>query len=137
MLLSKDGLEVYLLLLLIIKIIFVIFVVLDLYSKYKLHKFLNSFKISTKEIEKEKKILREKEKKISYLQELIHTLFTIFIGILLVILFHSILKKKTIKITINRHEAIYLFSFGVLSIGAGLKFGIHEFNKKIIMHENY
>jgi len=137
MLLSKDGLEVYLLLLLIIKIIFVIFVVLDLYSKYKLHKFLNSFKISTKEIEKEKKILREKEKKISYLQELIHTLFTIFIGILLVILFHSILKKKTIKITINRHEAIYLFSFGVLSIGAGLKFGIHEFNKKILNHRNY
>lgn len=137
MLLSKDGLEVYLLLLLIVKIIFIIFVVLDLYSKYKLHKYLNSFKISTKEIENKKKILEEEEKKISYLQELIHTLFTIFIGILLVILFHSILKKKTIKITINRHEAIYLFSFGVLSIFTGLKFGIHEFNKKIIMHENY
>ena len=87
MLLSKDGLEIYLLLLLIVKIIFIIFVVLDLYSKYKLHNFLNSFKTSTKEIEKEKKILREEEKKISYIQELVHTLFTLFIGILLVILF--------------------------------------------------
>jgi len=98
MLLSKDGLEIYLLLLLIVKIIFIIFVVLDLYSKYKLHKFLNSFKTSTKEIENKKKILREEEKKISYIQELVHTLFTIFIGILLVILFYSIINKKTFKI---------------------------------------
>ena len=136
MLLSKDGLENYLLLLLIVKIIFIIFVILDLYSKYKLHKYLNSFKTSTKEIENKKKILKEEEKKISYIQELFHTLFTVFIGLLLVILFHSIVNKKTIKITINRHEAIYLFSFGLLSIGAGIKFGIHEFNKKIILHEN-
>ena len=59
MLLSKYGLEIYLLLLLIVKIIFVIFVVLDLYSKYKLHNFLNSFKTSTKEIENKKKILND------------------------------------------------------------------------------
>ena len=38
--------------------------------------YLNSFKTSTKEIENKKKILREEEKKISYFQELIHTLFT-------------------------------------------------------------
>ena len=130
MLLSKNNLKIYSIFLLIIKILFIFFIVLDLYSKYKIHKYLNSVKEKTKKYEKKINELKKREIKISYFQELFHVVFTILIGLLMTFLFYPIIYKNTTQITIYREEAIYLFLFGLLTLFTAIKFGIIELNKK-------
>ena len=137
MLLSKNNLEIYSIFLLIIKILFIIFIVLDLYSKYKLHKYLNITKQETQKYIDNLNKLKKKEIKISYFQELFHIIFTILIGLLMILLFHPIIYKNTNQITIYKEEAIYLFSFGLLTLFTSMKFGINELNKNILIHKNY
>ena len=129
MLLNKNNLEIYSVVLLIIKILFIIFIVLDLYSKYKLHKYLKLVKEKTKEYENELNKLKKREIKISYFQELFHVVFTILIGLLMTFLFYPIIYKNTSVITIYKREAIYLFLFGLLTLFTAIKFGIIELNK--------
>ena len=130
MLLSKNNLKIYSIFLLIIKILFIFFIVLDLYSKYKIHKYLKSVTERTEIYEKEINELKKREIKISYFQELFHVVFTILIGLLMTFLFYPIIYKNTTKITIYREESIYLFLFGLLTLFTAIKFSIIEFNKK-------
>ena len=81
--------------------------------------------------------LKKKEIKISYFQELFHIIFTILIGLLMILLFHPIIYKNTNQITIYKEEAIYLFLFGLLTLFTSMKFGINELNKNILIHKNY
>ena len=137
MLLSKNNLKIYSIFLLIIKILFIIFIVLDLYSKYKLHKYLNITKQETQKYIDDLNKLKKKEIKISYFQELFHIIFTILIGLFMILLFHPIIYKNINQITIFKEEAIYLFSFGLLTLFTSMKFGINELNKNILIHKNY
>ena len=52
-------------------------------------------------------------------------------------LFYPIIYKNTNQITIYKEEAIYLFSFGLLTLFTSMKFGINELNKNILIHKNY
>lgn len=70
---------------------------------------------------------------INDLEYLLHDLFTVSIGILLIYLYHSFTTKS---VCIEGHTKLYLFSFGVLSMVGTLQKIIHKYYIKDFREES-
>lgn len=104
---KKDiGLNIMLVIILIIKILWIISLFSHLLIKFYLNQFSHYINV------------------IDNLEYMLHDIFTMLLGILLIYLFSHLTQNK---VCIEGHTKIYLVSFGILSLIGSLQKFIHKY----------